>query len=299
MPLTLQTQYGQVVVAKLRQKLVTRNLFNSNYQINAVSGAIMIPITPEDTLGDYNKASITSNAVGYDANAWIPCTIDKDKFLNKYLDGYNVASLPYNVLADNLERAGYALAKAMDDQGITVIKNAVQGLDKSGNAFTSADPRYDSGSTYGIIESVGSTDVYEVVADLAGKMTDRGVPEDGRYLIVSGTFKAKILASNKAIRQGDLAQEKIDKGVIAEIAGFDVYSTGQINGTIGSGSSAKALYALAGHPDFATRVESFAVEPTVVDAAGSGIAVGGVFVQGRYVFTHEVANPKAFGMITA
>lgn len=299
MPLTLQTQYGQVVVAKLRQKLVTRNLFNSNYQRNAASGAIMIPITPEDTLGDYNKASITSNAVGYDANAWITCTIDKDKFLNKYLDGYNVASLPYNVLADNLERAVYALAKAMDDQGITVIKNAVQGLDKAGNAFTSADPRYDSGSTYGIIESVGSTDVYEVVADLAGKMTDRGVPEDGRYLIVSGTFKAKILASNKAIRQGDLAQEKIDKGVIAEIAGFDVYSTGQINGTIGSGSSAKALYALAGHPDFATRVESFAVEPTVVDAGGSGIAVGGVFVQGRYVFTHEVANPKAFGMITA
>lgn len=299
MPLTLKTSYGQIVVAKLRQKLVTRNLFNNNYQRDAASGAIMIPTTPEDSVSDYNKASLTSNAVSYDSNAWITCTIDKDKFLNKYLDGYNVASLPYNVLNDNLERLGYALAKAMDDQGITVIKNAVQGLDKSGNAFTSADPRYDSGSSYGIIESVGSTDVYEVVADLAGKMTDRGVPEDGRYLVVSGTFKAKILASNKAIRQGDLAQEKIDRGVIAEIAGFEVYSTGQITGNIGSGSSAKALYAIAGHPDFATRVESFAVEPTVVDANGSGIAVGGVFVQGRYVFTHEVANPKAFGMITA
>ena len=299
MPLTLQQQYGQVVVAKLRQKLVTRNLFNSNYQRDSNSGAILIPTTPEDSVSDYNKGSLTSNSVSYDSNAWITCIIDKDKFLNKYLDGYNVAALPYNVLRDNLERLGYALAKAMDDQGILVIKNAVQGLDKAGNAFASTDPRYDSGSSYGIIKSLGTDDPYETIAALGGEMTDRGVPEDGRYLVVNGTFKAKILASNKAIRQGDLAQEKIDRGVIAEIAGFEVYSTGQISGNIGSGSSAKALYALAGHPDFATRVESFAVEPTVIDANGSGIAVGGVFVQGRYVFTHEVANPKAFGMITA
>jgi len=299
MALVLQTQYGQIVVAKLLQKLVTRNLFNSNYQRNAASGAIMIPTTPEDSVSSYNKGAITSNSVSYDDNAWISCTIDQDKFINKYLDGYNVASLPYNVLNDNLERAGYALAKAMDTHGITTLVRGAQGLDKNGNAFTSTDPRYDSNSSYGIIESVGANDVYEVIANLGGKMTDRGVPEDGRYLVVNGTFKAKILASNKAIRQGDLAQDKIDRGVIAEIAGFEVYSTGQVSGNIGSGQSAKALYAVAGHPDFATVVESFVVEPQVIDANGSGMAVGGVFVQGRYVYTHECANPKAFGLITA
>ena len=299
MAVTLQTQYGQIVVAKLLQKLVTRNLFNSNYQRNSASGAIMIPTTPEDSVGNYNKTSLGSNSISYESNAWITCTIDNDKFINKYLDGYEVASLPYNVLNDNLERIGYALAKAMDTAGITTLVRGAQGLDKAGNAFTSADPRYDSGSSYGIIKSVGANDVYEVIAELGGAMTDRGVPEDGRYLVVNGTFKAKILASNKAIRQGDLAQEKIDRGVIAEIAGFEVFSTGQVTGNIGSGSSAKALYAVAGHPDFATRVESFVVEPQVINANGSGLAVGGVFVQGRYVYTHECANPKAFGLITA
>ena len=299
MALVLQTQYGQIVVAKLLQKLVTRNLFNSNYQRNANTGTIMIPTTPEDSVSNYNKGNLANNSVSYDDNAWITCTIDQDKFLNKYLDGYNVASLPYNVLNDNLERLGYALAKAMDTHGITTLVNGAQGLDKSGNAFTSTDPRYDSNSSYGIIKSLSTNDAYDVIAELGGAMTDRGVPEDGRYLVVNGTFKAKILASNKAIRQGDLSQEKIDRGVIAEIAGFEVYSTGQITGNIGSGSSAKALYAVAGHPDFATVVESFAVEPSVVDANGSGLAVGGVFVQGRYVYTHECANPKAFGLITA
>ena len=160
MAVTLQTQYGQIVVAKLLQKLVTRNLFNSNYQRNSASGAIMIPTTPEDSVGNYNKTSLGSNSISYESNAWITCTIDNDKFINKYLDGYEVASLPYNVLNDNLERIGYALAKAMDTAGITTLVRGAQGLDKAGNAFTSADPRYDSNSSYGIIKSVGSNDVY-------------------------------------------------------------------------------------------------------------------------------------------
>ena len=151
MPLTLQVQYGQIVLAKLLQRLVTRNLFNSNYQRNAASGAIEIPTTPEDSVSDYNKSNLSNNAISYDANAWITCSIDQDKYINKYLDGYNVASLPYNVLSDNLERAGYAIAKAMDTHGITTLIRGIQGLDKNGNAFTSADARYDAGGHYGII----------------------------------------------------------------------------------------------------------------------------------------------------
>jgi len=297
--MTLQTNYGAIVLAKLRQKLVSRNLFNSNYQGSANAAAVMIPTTPEDTVATYNKTNIGNNTVSYDNNAWITAVIDNDRFINKYIDGYDVASLPYNVLADNLERAGYALAKDMDTKAITTLVNAAQGLDKAGNAFASTDPRYDANSNYGIIKSLGSNDAYEVVAELAGAMTDAGVPEDGRYLVVNGAFQAKILASNKAIRQGDLSQDLVDKGVIAMIAGFEVYTTGQVTGNIGSGQSAKKLYAVAGHPDFATRVESFRVEPAVFDGNTDANIVGGVMVKGRFVFTHEVGNPKALGLITA
>lgn len=294
MSLVLQTQYGAIVVAKLLQKLVSRNLFNSNYQRNAASGAIEIPTTPEDSLGDYNKGSITSNSISYDANAWIHCSIDNDKFLSKYLDGYNVASLPYNVLTDNLERLGYALAKAMDTNAITTLVRGIQGLGKDGNAYGATDPRYNKTGTIKTVAADG--DIYDTLVELSGAMTDKGVSEDGRWLVVNGTGYAKIMASNKAIRQGDLSQEKVDGGVVAQIAGFDVYVTGQLTG---NDASSHKIYAIAGHPDFCTRVESFAVEPSVIDANGSGIAVGGVFVQGRYVYTHEVCNPEAFGMITA
>lgn len=295
MPVTARTSYGQIVTAKLRQKLVTGAFFNRDYQGDANAGTVMIPTTPEDVVRAYDKNNIGNNTVSYDANAWIPALVDQDVFIDKYLDGYNVASLPYNVIADNLDRAGYAIAKAMDTHGITTLVRGAQGLDKNGNAFTSADPRYDAGGNYGIIKSVGSSDVYDVLTDLSGEMTDAGVPEEDRYLGVNGDFKAKILQSNKAIRQGQLSQELILKGVIAEIAGFEVYATGQVSGTIGSDK----LYAIAGHPAFATRVESFKVEPAVFDGNGDANIVGGVLIKGRYVFTHEVQNPKAFGLITA
>ena len=86
MAVTLQTQYGQIVVAKLLQKLVTRNLFNSNYQRNSASGAIMIPTTPEDSVGNYSKTSLGSNTISYESNAWITCTIDNDKFINNCVE---------------------------------------------------------------------------------------------------------------------------------------------------------------------------------------------------------------------
>lgn len=294
MSVTLQTQYGNIVLAKLRQKSITQYLFNNNYQRNAATGTLMIPMTSEDTLADYDKANISNNSVSYDTNAWIPCVIDKDKFLNKYLDGYEVASLPYSTLQDNLERLGYATAKAMDEHAIQTLIYAAQGLDKYGVAFTSSDPRYDANSSYGIIESLGSDDIYDVLTDLAGQMTDAGVPVDGRWFACNGTAQGKILASTKAIRQSDLSQELVQKGVIAQIAGFNVYVSGNVTGTINSAN----VLGIAGHSDFCTKVESFAVLPKVTNADGSGNAVGGVFIQGRYVFTHEVGTPQSLGVLT-
>ena len=81
--LTGKTEYGKIVVAKLRQRLVTRSLANTNYQGDArVAAAVMIPTTPEFSVGDYSKTSIGSNSVSYDTNGWINAPIDKDKFVN-------------------------------------------------------------------------------------------------------------------------------------------------------------------------------------------------------------------------
>ncbi len=296
MAIVLGKQYAEQVLAKMRKTLKSRFLFNTNYQKNARTGEILIPTTPEVTLGDYDKTNLANNAISYDSNAWIPCPVDKDKYLNEYLDGYDIAALPYNVIEDNLDRFGYGAALAIDTHAIETLKYAIDGKGKTGVNYPSGDPRYQK---HGTVVSLGSADMYDKIVDIYGAQTDAGVNPEARWMLVNGEGYADVLKSNKAIRQGELSQEIIMRGAIAMIGGFEVYLSGNLTGNHGTGESAKKIKAIFGHSDFCTRVDSFAVLPQVVDANGSGVAVGGIFVQCRYVFTHEVGNPEAFWMLTA
>ena len=293
--LTGKTEYGKIVVAKLRQKLVSRALANSNYQGDArVAAAVMIPTTPEFSVADYSKTSIGSNSVAYDTNGWINAPISKDKFVNIYIDNYDLNTLPYDEKANALDRAGYALAKADDSDAIDTLKKGVAGNGRDGNAYGSGDPRYQQAGT---ITAVGSgEDIYDAVVRLYATQTSAGVPTDGRWLLTTPTGLAKILSSNKAIRQSDLSQEIVQKGAIAMIGGYEVYTTGQLTGTATATGAASAtnILMIAGHPDYFTKVEAFRVEPNFFDGNGDGNVVGGAFLKGRMVFTHEVADPRAF-----
>ena len=296
MTLVLKTDYGRIVVAKMRKELKTRVLFNENYRGNAAAGAVMIPVTPATSLIDYNKGSIGSNTIGYAENSYINCLIDQDKALIKYIDGYQANALPYDVLRDELEKAGYAFALAEDSHAIATLKYAINGNGKDGNAYGSTDPRYQK---HGTVVSLSTADIYEKVAEIFGAQTDAGVKTEGRWMLVNGTGFGKVLGSNKAIRQSDLSQEIIMRGAMAMIAGYEVFVTGNLTGTQTVSDASKDIYAIFGHADFCTRVESFVVEPFVVDGNSDGNVVGGSFVKGRFVFTHEVLNPEAFWLLCA
>ena len=290
--LTGKTEYGKIVVAKLRQRLVTRALANSNYQGDArVAAAVMIPTTPEFSVGDYSKTSIGSNSVSYDTNGWINAPIAKDKFVNIYIDNYDLNTLPYDEKANALDRAGYALAKSDDDDAVDTLKKGVAGNGRDGNAYGSSDPRYQKAGQI----VAAATDIYDSIVDMYAKQTAAGVPTDGRWLLTTPTGLAKILASNKAIRQSDMSQEIVAKGAIAMIGGYEVYTTGQLSGTATATGAASAtnILAIAGHPDYFTAVEAFRVEPAFFEGNGDANVVGGAFLKGRYVFTHEVTDPRA------
>ncbi|MBR4693854.1 MAG: hypothetical protein IKP07_03500 [Bacilli bacterium] len=296
MPFTAQTEYGQIVAAKLRSQLVAEGLFARKYVGDAKAAAVMVPVTDEVTVADYNKGNLAANSVTYDGNAYITVTINKDRFVSLYLDGFNMTAASYDEKADALDKVAYGLAKDMNAYAIDTLVKGAQGLDKAGNAFGSTDPRYLlTGSTV----SVGSNDVYDSLLSLGAALTNAGVPMDGRYIVVNGTGLAAIMGSNKTIRQGDMAQDLVKKGFIAQIAGFNVKVSNLVTGNIGSGSSAKALWGVVGHPEFATDPAAFKSEPRFVDGDGDANVVGGAFVKGRVAYTYEVINPKAFGLLTA
>ncbi len=298
--LTGKTEYGKIVAAKLRQELVTRAMANQNYQGDAkTAAAVNIPVTPEFSVSNYSKTNIASNSVSYDTNGWIPSIIDNDKFINEYLDGYDLNTLPYDEKADAMDRAAYALAKAVDTHFITVLQRAINGQDKAGNTYTSGDPRYQKAGT---ITAQGSgEDIYDAVVRLYATQTKKGVPTRGRWLFVTPDGLAAILGSNKCIRQSDLSQEIVAKGAIAMIGGYEVYTSGQLTGTAtatGAGSATNILM-IAGHPNYITRMDAFKVEPNWFDGNTDANIVGGVLLKGREVFSHDVTSPDAFVELVA
>ena len=224
--------------------------------------------------------------------------IDALELINDYIDGYDLNTLPYDEKADSLDRAGYALANSDDAHAVATLKYGVAGLDKAGNAYGSGDPRYQKA---GQIVAAASTDIYDDIVDMFAKQTAKGVPTRGRWLLCSAQGYAEILKSNKAIRQSDLSQEMVNRGVVAMIGGYEVYTTGQLTGTAtatGAGSATNIL-CIAGHPNYCTVVEAFKVEPNFFDGNGDSNVVGGVFLKGRLVFTHEVTQPEAFVELVA
>lgn len=262
---TAQERYSTLVDAKLRKTLITKDnvIFNTNYEGDPKAGAVKIPVrSTEVGARDYDKAN--GLAVQEGSTTYITVTIDKDKAVNELIDGYDAASVPDGIVAERLDSAGYSLAKTLDIDGIAELETG--------------------GTTLANTTALTKTTAYEAIVDARTALSDEGVPTDSRWLIVTPAVYALLLKSSDFIKQADLGQELVATGAIGQIAGFTVYESNNM--------SASTEF-IAGHPQWAHRVEEWSVPVSVVSLTGSGTYIGASAVQGRKVYAHKVSNPKA------
>lgn len=262
----LQERYSGLVMAKLRDTLVLKDgiVFNNDYEGNPTAGAVKIPKRDtEVTVGDYNKATGGDASTG--ATEYVTLTINKDKFVNEIVDGYDASAVPDNLMADRLDSAGYALAQTIDTDGGTELLTG-------GTAYNS--------------ESVTSANIYDLVVDVRTAMSKDKIPNDGRrYLLVTPDAYALMLKDkDNFIRQGDMSQNIKATGAIGQYAGFNLYEWND---------STANLLAIAGHPKFATRVNEWQVPIKVVNLDGDSKFIGASAVKGRMVYAHKVLRTKA------
>ena len=287
MALTGQNQWAQIIAAKTRNTINGGYLFNNRYRGDAATAvSVLIPATSKKKAAAYNKNDITQNKIGSHENEWIPMNVDKDYSIIDLVDGYDANTLPYDVKRDELEESARAFLEQEEADGITALVNAVAGNDVNGAAFADTARKGKKGTTIASGKALSAADPYKVLTDIGAAMTKKGVPLKDRYAVVDADVYAAILNSDKAIRQGDLAQKLVQDGVVAQLAGFNIY----VSQFLPAGTGI-----LAGHADFATRAEAFRVEPMILDASSTDAqAVGGVFIKGRIVYAHGVTNPEAF-----
>lgn len=272
-----QERWSSLVDAKLRQTLVTRDnyIFNTNYEGNPKAGKVKIPVRDTEVMvKDYDKASGVDLETGN--TTYMDLDIDQDKAVNELIDGYDAASVPDNLVADRLDSAGYSLALEMDKKCINVLE-----------------------TTTGVNICTTKTAATEETAYkeiLAAKtyLGRKGVPQEGRWLIVSPEFMSVLMMDDHFIRQGDLSQEMKNAGAIGSVAGFAVYESNNLmfENTTAVSSKKTSTEFIAGHPNWCHRVQEWAVEVHNQDLAGSGKYIGATAVQGRKIYGVKVSKPQ-------
>ena len=265
----LQERYSNLVLAKLRQTLITKDnvIFNTSYEGNPKAGTVKIPVRGEVSVLDYDKAKGVTGVTG--STTYMDLAINKDKAINEIIDGYDASAVPDGIVADRLDSAGYSLALDMDQKSIGILET--------------------QGTVLPDTKSLTKSTAYEYIIDVSAKMTRAGVPTTGRYIICSPEFKALLLKDSNFIKSGDLAQTIVETGAFGQINGFNCYESG--NTAVGSKTGEKTTEFIAGHPLYASRVVDFSVPVHIQDLNGSGNYIGASAVQGREVWGAKVTVP--------
>ena len=274
----LRKRYANLVDLKLRKLLVLKDgiIFNNRYEGSAKAGAVKVRVTGEATVGDYDLEN--GAALNKASSSFITVDIDKDKYINEIIDGFEADAVPDNMVADRLDTASYGMADCLD-------KDGAECLVSQGTALEST-------------AALTKNNIYEKIVDVRTQMSKNGVPNDGRrYLIVSPETYALLLKdTTNFIRATDFGDGVVQNGYVGKIAGFLVFESTNL-GTVtegeGNNETTYNIDFVAGHPDYATRVNEWAVMPKITSLEQSGKFIGASAVQARKVYAHKVTNANA------
>lgn len=258
----LRERYSNLVDKKFRKSLKTSYCFNGRYEGSPKAGAVNLVVRDTEVkTGDYDKAE--GGELGTSSTTYKKILIDKDKYVNELIDGYEAAAVPDGIKAERLDSAGYSLALVMDSDGVTCLET--------------------EGTTLENTAALTKTTVYEAFVDARTKLSVTGVPEDGRFALVTPSVYGLILKSPEFVKASDLGDKVVQTGALGKIAGFLIFETNNLSET---------TEFVAGHRDWCHRVEEWSV-PVDINDLKDGKHIGACAVQGRKVYGHKVSKAGA------
>lgn len=255
----LQERYSNIVLAKLRATTVFEPLMNRRYEGDPKAGAVKIPVRDtEMTVGDYDV--VAGGTLATSTTTYLTLPIDKNKYVNELIDGFEAEAVPDNLVADRLDSAGYAMAKSLDDD--------LAGLLTTSGNYTAAT------ST--------ATDVYDMIVDEVQNLKKAHVATSEMWLVVSNAFYGQLLKCEKFIHATDKGDDVIANGYVGRIAGVDVFET--------DSAEMDEYDFILGNRIFAHYVDEWGVPVSIQDLK-DGKHIGASAVQGRRVYGMMVSRP--------
>ena len=254
-----QERYSNLVLAKLRKTTIFSSLFNTRYEGTPTAGAVKVPVRDTEVkVGDYDKSAGGSLSDG--TTTYQTMNIDKDKYVNELIDGFDAASVPDNLVADRLDSAGYAMGVSFDSDLISLLTT--------------------KGTASANTTALTKTTVYDSVVDEVAALKKKGLKPEEMWLAVTN---ALLLKCPEFIKASDLGDNVVQNGRVGRIAGLDVYETNNIQ------DATKVEY-IIGNRIFCHFVDEWMV-PVTVDDLKDGKHIGASAVQGRRVYGMMVSRP--------
>lgn len=252
-------RYSELVLAKLRKEQIFRNLFNTRYEGDPTAGAVKIPVRDTEVeVDDYNIND--GGDLKFGSTSYETLTIDKDKYVNELIDGYEAAAVPGNLVADRLDSAGYSMALDFDTSLMTLCTTG--GTVKDETALTPET-------------------IYGDIVDKVKELKKLGLKVNELWLAVTNDTYALILKAPEFIKASALGDSVVQNGMVGRIAGVNVYETNNI-------TTENVEYVL-GNNVYCHFVDEWMV-PVAVNDLKDGKHIGASAVQGRRVYGAKITK---------
>ncbi len=257
---TAQERYSDLVLSKLRKTAVFTGLFNQRYEGTPTAGAVKIPVRDEVKVGDYNKK--TGGTISEGSTTYVTLPIDKDKYVNELVDGFDAESVPDNLVADRLDSAGYSMGIALDTDLISLLTT-------KGTASSNTTP-------------LTEATIYNSVVDEVAALKKKGLRPEEMWIAVTNETFALIVKSPEFIKASELGDNVVQNGRVGRINGVDVYETNNIP------DSSNVEY-IIGNKVYCHFVDEWLV-PVAINDLKDGEHIGASAVQGRRVYGMMVSK---------
>lgn len=243
------------------RNLVIANLLNRNYEgeIRQYGDTVHINSLEDITVKEYTP-NVDIDAPEQLTTVDQTLVIDHGMYYNFYVDDVDAAQARSDLMDAAMRNASYLLAQDTEDY---VIEKLLEGATAAGSG------------------ALTSTNVYEQIVAIKTKMDQGNVPRAGRKLIVPPSVEGFLLLDNRFVT-GGAGEGRLENGVVARAAGFDIYMSTSLDNVMIAMRSEDATFA-----NQINKTEAYRPEAKFADAV-KGLALCGAKVtnpEGVYKYT--------------
>lgn len=202
--------------------------------------------------------------------------IDQARYINFEIEDIDNAQTNPKLMAEATAEAAYEMAEDSDEFAANLMYLGAS----ADNAIGSDDEPV----------VITAENAYEKLVDLGVKLTKRNVRRTGRWVVVPPEYEGFMLKDDRFVKGGtDFTKEKLENGLVAKAAGFEIYVSNNVPNT--DGAKYKIIAGTKQGASFAEQIlklEAYRPHKRFSDA-----------LKGLHVFGAKVVQKDCLAVLTA